>query len=155
MLSRCFFLLVWGSPVGKTSERLSRDGLVENLGVLWWIIIRIFDHSSFQTFPGISKNLSGTFSIFFLVKWWAYVCWLRKSKPYRGLLDEILHCSKKHGSGKANSVEVNGYAHVACALRRGRVDQFRSPYSWITMRRSLHKRRVLTLFRAGPPLRLF
>ena len=41
--------------------------------------IKIFDNSSFHTFPGISQNLPENVSIFSL-KWKTYVCSLRKTK---------------------------------------------------------------------------
>ena len=49
MLISFFFLSVWGSPVRKTSGRLSRDCLVKKTKAFLWSI-RIFDHSNFHAF---------------------------------------------------------------------------------------------------------
>ena len=76
MLCCCFFLLVLGSPVRKTSGRLSRDCLEENQGVLW--STNVFGNSNFRTFPAISQNLPENVSIFCQKEW--PICWLRKTK---------------------------------------------------------------------------
>ena len=68
MLCRCFFLLVSGSPVRKTSGRLSRDCLVENQGVLW--STNVFDYSNFRTFPEFLKICPKMFPFFF--GWWEW-----------------------------------------------------------------------------------
>ena len=55
-------------------------------------------------------------------------------------MDEILHCGKICGLGKADQ-NVGRCPRASLALC-GRFNQFRSPFSWITMRRALRKRRV-------------
>ena len=98
MLSGCFFLLVLGSPVRKTSGRLSSDCLAKKTKAFYdqleFSIIQVFTH--FLEFLKICPKM---FPFFFFAKM-RDIMSADSEKPnitggiwkhHRGYLDEILH----------------------------------------------------------------
>ena len=102
--------------------------------------INIFNNSSFNTFPGISQNLPENVSIFFAKM--IDLCLLtQKMKHYRGVIGRNIALWQNLWVGVGLFERRSSSARAPLALC-SRFNQFRSPYSWITMRRALRKRRV-------------
>ena len=77
-----------------------------------------------------------------------YVCWLKKPNIIGG--NWTKYCTVARSVCRVNRFELRSSSAPALLALCGRFNQFRSPYSWITMRRVLHKRvdALLTSFRA-------
>ena len=133
MLSSCFFLIGIGFICTKNFRKTFQRLLGRKPR-------RFCDH----TFSGTSQNLSKNVSICFAKMIDIMSADSEKPNTTGVFGRNIAMWQKKYGSGKANfcRTEFNRTAaHTSLALC-GRVNQFRSPYSGITMRRSLRKRRV-------------
>ena len=102
--------------------------------------INIFNNSSFNTFPGISQNLPENVSIFFAKM--IDLCLLtQKNQTLEGVIGRNIALWQNLWVGVGRFERRSSSARASLALS-GRFNQFRSPYSWITMRRALRKRRV-------------
>ena len=139
MLTSCFFFhWYWVHLKEKLQENFPETAWKNTEAFLW--SNNIFNKSRFNTFPGISQNLPENVSIFFAKM--IYLCLLtQKNQTLQGVIGRNIDLWQNLWVGEGRFERQSSSARASLALC-GRFNQFRSPYSWITMRRALRKRRV-------------
>ena len=138
MLSSCFFSLVFGSSERKLQEDFPETAGKNTEACLW--SINIFNDSSFTHFLEFLKICPKSFHFFAKM---IDLCLLtEKNQTLKGVIGRNIALWQNLWVGVGRFERPSSSARASLALC-GRFYQFRSPYSWITMRRALRKRRVL------------